>query len=645
MPTPGEILSLSRLLRAALAALSLAAVLGLPTTVHAADPLKVAIIVGPVGSLTPTYLGLAELAAVRAERHGATVARAYSPNATPANVLAAVANANVVIYFGHGYGHPSPYGGLNTATQNGWALQGPGAPGTHSDAAGQIAYYGEDWIVANARPAPGFVMIYSNTCYAPGASEGVSGHAPATALQAAQRVAYYSRSTFTLGGSAYFATDFDRGAADLVDRLVGNPGATFAHAFVTDARYVPSGLTVQGHHFSAGQQVWLHRSKYTDGPPNYWYAFAGNPELTPARARDPIAPTVTLGAPAVGVAPQSALTVRASEPLVGVSDATLRLTDGAGTIVPAAVSYDAEAGAVRIQPAQPMRLSERYQLDVANGITDEAGNALAPLALTVRTRLDADPLVEAPPIVLERGTHHLLRFDESGTLAQMQDLEVTDARWLTAVNRARLEGRPGTWLELSGGGLDAWWVQESTDAHAIGVVEEAALDPGTSVTLRGQRYTVSAWRDGAFEPFTELSVPEERSIEVDRRLVLDGRTHVRLGPAEGGLAGSWVAVGPGAVPSELSVNRLLGTEMHGSMTSLSLSLGDWPLFRFDARGRVTEQRTVSGSAAVGLATTQTLLVGGERFFVISGGELHGWAVMDGPRLTVVHTQAAPPAPG
>ncbi len=645
MPTPGEILSLSRLLRAALAALSLAAVLGLPTTVHAADPPKVAVIVGPVGSLTPTYLALAELAAVRAERHGATVARAYSPNATAANVLAAVADANVVIYFGHGYGHPSPYGGLNTAKQNGWALQGPGAQGTHGDAAGQIAYYGEDWIVANARPAPGFVMIYSNTCYAPGASEGVSGHAPATALHAAERVAYYSRSTFTLGGSAYFATDFDRGAADLVDRLVGNPRATFANGFVTDPRYVPSGLTIQGHQFSAGQQLWLHRSKYTDGPPNYWYAFAGNPDLTPARARDRVAPTVTLGAPAVEVAPDAALAVGASEPLVGVSNATLRLTDGAGTIVPAAVSYDAEAGTVRIQPAQPMRLSERYQLDVVNGITDEAGNALAPLALTVRTRLDADPLVESPPIVLESGTHHLLRFDESGTLAQMQDVEVADARWLTAVNRARLEGRPGTWLELSGGGLDGWWVQESGAAHAIGVVEEAALDAGTTVILRGRQYTVSAWRDGAFEPLTELPVPEERSIEVDRRLVLDGRTHVRLGPAEGGFAGNWVAVGSGVVPSEASVQRLLAIEARGAPTTLSLSLGDWPLFRFDARGRVIERRVVSGSAAVGQATTETLLVGGERFFVISGGELHGWAVMDDPRLTVVQTQPAPLPPG
>ena len=629
---------MSRLFRAALAALSLAAVLGMPTAARAADPPKVAIIVGPVGSLTPTYLALAELAAGRAERNGATVSRAYSPNATPANVLAAVADANVVIYFGHGYGHPSPYGGLNTAKQNGWALQGPAARGTHGDAAGQVAYYGEDWITANARPAPGFVMIYSNTCYAPGASEG--GHPPATALQAAQRVAYYSRSTFTMGGSAYFATDFDRGAADLVDRLLGNPGATFANAFVTDPRYVPSGLSIQAHHFSAGRQIWLHRSKYTDGPPNYWYAFAGNPDQTPLRAWDPVAPTATLAGAAVDVAPGAALTLQVSEPLVGVSDATVRLTDGAGDLVPAAVAYDPSAGVVRLQPAEPLRLSARYQLSVVGGITDKAGNALAPAELMLRTRLDADPLAERLPVVLESGTHQLLRFDALGTLAEMQTIEVANARWLTAVNRARLEGRPGTWFELSGGGLDGWWAQESPAAHAVGIVEEVALEPGTAVTLRGQRYAVSSLRNGALEPFTELSATAERSLEVDRRLVRDGRTYVRVGTAEPGLAGSWIAVGPGVAPSEAAVRRLLGTEVSDSIATLSLGLGDWTLFRFDTDGRAIERRTVSGSATVGLATQETVLVGGRRFFVLSGGELAGWAVADDPRVTVVRAQLA-----
>src|SRR5687767_8652999 len=60
---------------------------------------KVAIVVGPVGSeITPVYLELAEQAAREAEARGATVARAYSPDATPENVKAAVDGASIVIY-------------------------------------------------------------------------------------------------------------------------------------------------------------------------------------------------------------------------------------------------------------------------------------------------------------------------------------------------------------------------------------------------------------------------------------------------------------------------------------------------------------------------------------------------------------------
>src|SRR5918998_2131861 len=70
---------------------------GLAAPARGATPAKVAIIVGPVGEeLTPVYIGLAEAAATHAEIRGATVARAYSPNANAAAVTAAVADANIV---------------------------------------------------------------------------------------------------------------------------------------------------------------------------------------------------------------------------------------------------------------------------------------------------------------------------------------------------------------------------------------------------------------------------------------------------------------------------------------------------------------------------------------------------------------------
>ena len=103
--------------------------LGAPPAVRGVEeppPPKVAIIVGPVGSeLTPTYLGLAEMAAVAAEERGATVERAYSPDATAERVLEAVEGANVVVYFGHGVGSPNPYSASpNPRSVNGWGLNG-----------------------------------------------------------------------------------------------------------------------------------------------------------------------------------------------------------------------------------------------------------------------------------------------------------------------------------------------------------------------------------------------------------------------------------------------------------------------------------------------------------------------------------------
>ena len=242
------------------------------------EPPIVAIIVGPVGpELTPTYVDLAELSAVAAEERGAEVRRAYSPDATAENVLAAVAGANVVVYFGHGIGAPNPYSEApRPGVVNGWGLQGPNAHGTHADSwqDGTLAYYGEAWIAANARPAPGWVMIYS-----PGAGEGFE--APADEETALARVSAYSRTPLgEMGASAYFATDFYGGAAALVATPLDHPDATYADVFGAEPRFTPDAVSLHEHGSVADAEVWLHRSPYFEGRSDYWYAFAGDPDAT-----------------------------------------------------------------------------------------------------------------------------------------------------------------------------------------------------------------------------------------------------------------------------------------------------------------------------------------------------------------------------
>ena len=635
---------MSRLFRTALAALSLAAALGLPTAANAGDPIKVAIIVGPVGALTPTYLALAELAAASAEQHGATVARAYSPNATPANVLAAVADANIVIYFGHGYGHPSPYGGLDTSRQNGWALQGLAARGTHDDGLdGYIEYFGEDWIVANARPAPGFVMIYSNTCYAPGASEG--GHAPATPWEAAMRVAYYSRAVFTLGGSAYYATDFDGGAAGLVGRLLADRTSTYGAAFAWDPSFVASALTSQAHPFSPGQSIWLHRSIYTDGPPNYWYAFAGNPDLAPLQAWDRAAPTATLATPqadATDVVPATMLEVRMSEPVSGVSATSITLRDGAGELVAAEVTFDETSGVATLRPAAPLALSSTYSVSVTDGVRDAAGRQLVPVTLRFTTRIDADPLTAALSIVLESGSHELVQVASDGTMDETRTLEVLDQRWLRADGRARLPGRDGSWLRIADPALEGWWVAESGRAHALGQTEEALLAPGTEVALRRSEHPVLASAVLGPQPDDSAGAGDAVGVAVDRRRVTDGRTYLRL--ADGRFAGAWVEVAPGEAPTEAAALRVVESVARPEEATLAIGPGERQAFLFDAAGRVIDRRTLAIAPDETFTTLETRVVAATRFHLIGRGELAGWAVAEGDGVRIIDSPVVPTTP-
>jgi hypothetical protein len=294
--------------------------------------IKVAIIVGPVGEeLTPVYIGLAEAAATAAETRGATVARAYSPNADQKSVRKAVRDANIVVYLGHGIGTPNPYSDVaNAATMNGWGLNGPNRRGDHSDSSadGALAYYGEAWIAQHARPAPGWVMIYSNACYAPGASEAPD--APATETVAAERVSAYSRGPLAdLGASAFFATDFYEGAAHLVGQLLDAPERAYREVFMSEPRFVRDALVMRPHGILGGVETWLHKSAYFEGKVDYWYAFAGDPNLSLSGARSGQAGGAT---GAVGVATPKPKPVRLGvpEPAAGIDGSVTGMASSYG---------------------------------------------------------------------------------------------------------------------------------------------------------------------------------------------------------------------------------------------------------------------------------------------------------------------------
>src|SRR3990170_2113617 len=304
-PTLEESLLPDRIRSALFAALVLASAVLVATPAPAAAAQKVAIIVGPVGTLTNSYRAWADEVAATATAAGATVAKAYSPTATWANVKAAVNGANVIVYFGHGSGYPNQYGaneltdrsngwGLNTATTNGDA---------DSWSAGTLVYCGErallgtltsgddaprrNWCGGTANdgitPAAGFTMVYAQAHYAPGFGERYTQSTPLTTLEEAQaRVRHYSDPILKLGGT-FLSTAYGD-ADDIVSRVMTLGGTAYGDIFRAGRGYSASTLTDTAHPDVAGSRVWGQRTSISGlhfGEPDYWYAFAGDPNRTP----------------------------------------------------------------------------------------------------------------------------------------------------------------------------------------------------------------------------------------------------------------------------------------------------------------------------------------------------------------------------
>ncbi len=263
--------------RAALVAalvISTAVFAAVPQPAHAATQ-KVVIIVGPTAISTSNYVPRADQIATTASAAGATVVKVYCANATAAKVLAAVQGANIIVYLGHGNGYPNPYSAtLDPNLVNGWGLARGGTGCTDTN----LKYYGEAWIKANVHPAPGFNMIYTGACYAPGAGETRG----ATEATAKSRVGYYSRTVLGMGARSYFATDVWQGAAKIVDLILRNPGMTYGNIFKAVNGYSATALRGFTHpNMGAPDQVWIQKTTASFLGTDYWYAFAGNPAETP----------------------------------------------------------------------------------------------------------------------------------------------------------------------------------------------------------------------------------------------------------------------------------------------------------------------------------------------------------------------------
>ena len=166
-------------------------------SIASVDGLVAVVIVGP-SAQTKLNITRAEEFAAAAEKHGMEVRRLYSPAATWKDVLANVNGANLVAYWGHGNGWPSPYGPFQESTKNGLGLDPPGG-----GRAGRVEYYGAKFVREQIELAPNAIVVLSHACYSAG--NGEHGQSIPTWDIAAERVDNHASGFLAAGASGVFA--------------------------------------------------------------------------------------------------------------------------------------------------------------------------------------------------------------------------------------------------------------------------------------------------------------------------------------------------------------------------------------------------------------------------------------------------------
>ncbi len=172
---------------------------------------KVVIIVGATEGSTSAYRSYADQAYAEAIKYTSKVTKVYSPNATWSKVKAAVAGANIVLYYGHGNGWPSPYTyDPKYTTKDGMGLNDPA---NLSDSVHK--YYGEP-SMATLGLAPNAIVLLGNLCYASGNSE--PGQTAPTVTVARQRIDNYAAG-FIKGGARAVIADGHGGLVSYIRGL------------------------------------------------------------------------------------------------------------------------------------------------------------------------------------------------------------------------------------------------------------------------------------------------------------------------------------------------------------------------------------------------------------------------------------------
>ena len=243
-----------------------------PTQATAASQIKVVIVVGPVEGSTSRYIDHARQYAAQARAYGAAVTEVYSPRATWTRVKAAAVGANILIYLGHGNGHPSPYGAFSSLRKNGMGLNSSLNNGNSN-----VKYWGQYYMRTGLNLARNSVVLLNHLCYASGNSE--PGRKLPSKSVAMQRADGYGTGFLRTGAKAVFATG--KGSLSPLLGDLFHSDKTVGQMFQDDQAFTGD----RDFKFASAKTSWstVWMDPYDAG--KYYHAVGGNLNLTAAQVR------------------------------------------------------------------------------------------------------------------------------------------------------------------------------------------------------------------------------------------------------------------------------------------------------------------------------------------------------------------------
>ena len=560
---------------------------------------KVAVLVAPAGDQTATYVKLADEAAEVATESGARVSTAYAPEATRDDVMYAVRGANIVVYFGErsdaaAVTNLDPSLDVDAAADALLNLRAAEAAPEATD--DPQAYFNQDWIARNARPASGYVMIYSRA--RPAASDAAESEnvEPAVALRnlVPPLQGNYILSQRFHGGHA--ALDLAAAAGTPVyavaDGVVSGAGRDEETPYAFDRSVTgggimvairhPGGLTTQYAHLlrlapglTAGDRVragdiigtvgstgrstgnHLHFGVFEGGRTiNPLKLFEGLSEASIEAASDPDS-EATLAASSVEQA-----NLRAgfySEAALRSGAAAYYTTDFAGgatrlvrdILRSPSTSY---GDIFRNDPAFPFGrldatehpfLTDRQlwmHRSLYNGSLSYwyafAGDPEATLA---GTGVDSRRIQfrTARALTFAAGRHVGHQFDEDGTVTRSRSARLREPSSATTTVRTRIPGRDGYWFKITDGVWKGYYIRESKRVFLPGNGIETALRPERSVLFSagehvGYRFT----RDGIVADAKPYELTRRSMAPASRRAIINGERYLFI--SAGIWDGYWV---------------------------------------------------------------------------------------------------------